>query len=326
MSSNVLPFPTAPRPGLSASASRYAMKAMPETTGRAYVADYEAWSAWLAQRGKTHDEADDRDLANHMAALADRNLAVSTIRRRRAGIEAVRRRLRLARLSGPDTDEVLRGIAKVLAATPRRARPLTAAMLRRVIDAIGIRAPVDLRDRAMFLLAWSAALRSSEITALDWRDFSEALRLGGSVVLRKTKGERGGEFAHVPVIVADDPRYCAVAAISRWRRSQSRAHLPGSAIFPAAHRDLHGRIRMTDRRMNSRSIGRILQLRMEAAGLDPTGFSSHSFRAGFISEAAAAGVSTWRLKEHSRHRHVETLAIYVREIEALQSHPGKGLL
>ena len=326
MKSNILPFPSAPRPGLSASASRYAMKAMPETTGRAYVADYEAWSAWLAQRGKTHDEADDRDLANHMAALADRNLAVNTIRRRRAGIEAVRRRLRLPRLSGADTDEVMRGIAKVLAATPKRARPLTAALLRQVIDAIGVRAPVDLRDRAMFLLAWSAALRCSELVALDWRDFSEALPLGGSLVLRKTKGERGGEFAHVPVVMAEDPVYCAVTAIARWRRSRRAALEAGGVIFPAAHRDLHGRVRMTDRRMNARSIGRILQVRMEAAGIDPAGFSSHSFRAGFISEAAAAGVSTWRLKEHSRHRHVETLAIYVREIEALQSHPGKGLL
>ena len=83
---------------------------------------------------------------------------------------------------------------------------------------------------------------------------------------------------------------------------------------------------MTARRLSPRSIGPILVKRMEAAGLDPAGFSSHSLRAGMLTQAASNGVSAWRLKEHSRHRHLETLAVYVREIEALQSHPAKGLL
>ena len=322
----ILPFP-ATRPGLSPAASRFASAATATSTEKAYQGDWNAWTGWLSRTsGKRHGEATDQDLANYLGSMGERGNAIATIRRRRAAIETIRRHLRLPRLSGSDTNAVVAGSARELGDYPRRARPLTAILLRRVLGGIGTRRLVDLRDRALLLICWQAALRCSEVVSLDWRDYAEAAPLGGTLVVRKSKGARDGRPVSLPVTTEVVAEYCPVAAMAAWRRkSPSRA--PGVPIFLAAHRDLKGAIGIVSgRRLGSRGVGRMMVRRMEAAGLDAEGFSSHSLRAGMLTEAAAAGVSPWRLKDHSRHKRSETLDLYVREIEALHSHPGKGLL
>ena len=51
---------------------------------------------------------------------------------------------------------------------------------------------------------------------------------------------------------------------------------------------------------------------MLADSLEPSRYAGHSLRAGFITSAAAAGVSTHDIMRHSQHKREETLRKYIR--------------
>ena len=61
-------------------------------------------------------------------------------------------------------------------------------------------------------------------------------------------------------------------------------------------------------------------------GLDPATYSGHSLRAGFITSAAEAGASVWKLSEVSRHKSLDTLRGYVRRVDLFKEHAGATFL
>jgi hypothetical protein len=61
-------------------------------------------------------------------------------------------------------------------------------------------------------------------------------------------------------------------------------------------------------------------------GLEPSQYSAHSMRAGFITAAAGRGVSIFKLADQSRHRSMDVLRDYVRDAELFKNHAGEGLL
>jgi len=64
----------------------------------------------------------------------------------------------------------------------------------------------------------------------------------------------------------------------------------------------------------------------EAAGLDPTEFSGHSLRAGFITSAAESGASIFKIAEVSRHKSTDVLSGYVRRVDQFRDHAGASFL
>lgn len=64
----------------------------------------------------------------------------------------------------------------------------------------------------------------------------------------------------------------------------------------------------------------------ERAGLEPTEFSGHSLRAGFVTSAAESGASILKIQEVSRHRSVDVLSGYVRRVDLFKDHAGAGFL
>jgi site-specific recombinase XerD len=86
-----------------------------------------------------------------------------------------------------------------------------------------------------------------------------------------------------------------------------------------AGRVLHGRL-------TGRSVANIVKARAAKVGLKASDFAGHSLRAGFITSAAARGASLFRMMDVSRHKSVDTLRGYVRNIEAFKDHAGTGLL
>lgn len=64
----------------------------------------------------------------------------------------------------------------------------------------------------------------------------------------------------------------------------------------------------------------------ERAGLDPALFAGHSLRAGFLTSAAVAGASVFKIVEVSRHRSMETVRGYVRDAELFRDHAGSTFL
>jgi hypothetical protein len=62
----------------------------------------------------------------------------------------------------------------------------------------------------------------------------------------------------------------------------------------------------------------VIKQRIAALGLDPATYSGHSLRSGFLTSAAEAGASLFKLTEVSQHKSLDTLRGYVRS----KSPPG----
>ncbi len=176
----------------------------------------------------------------------------------------------------------------------------------------------DYRDRALLLLGFAGALRRSELVALDVADLDfcpEGLRL----TIRQSKTDQ--ECAGQVIAIAPGTRLetCPLEALRRWLRF---AGISTGAVF----RRLDGRGNVSIDRLDAASVAHILKRRAEAAGLDGERFSAHSLRSGFLTSAAMAGASIWKMIEVSRHRRLETVKGYVRGAQLFEKHAGRGLL
>lgn len=190
-----------------------------------------------------------------------------------------------------------------------------APSLHRVVDAIGERALIDLRDRAIILLGFAGALRRSELARLDVADVERTGR-GLLLTIREAKGDRArrGETVAVP----RGRTRCPVAALDAWLAA---AEIDAGPVFVRCDGG-----RLGDAHLDGGSIGRTVRRRVAAAGLDPAAFGAHSLRSGFLTSAAEQGASLWKMKEVSRHRSTAALERYIQRRTLFDAHAGDGLL
>ena len=74
--------------------------------------------------------------------------------------------------------------------------------------------------------------------------------------------------------------------------------------------------------LDPQSVALIVKRWCRAARVDPTLFSGHSLRAGFVTSALEDGAGM----DVTRHREVKTLKAYDRRAKAFRDHAGKGFL
>jgi len=178
-----------------------------EATRRAYRVDVEEFAGWLRARGQSFEDVDAATLSRYTAHLGaarpgrdPSKLAPATIARKLAAVRAL---LRFALGPGRVPDARL---------GPKRTRRLPDAPKSEEVDAVldghaGID-PLELRNRALLELVYSAGLRSREAVDLDLGDVDfeqEAVHVRG-------KGEKervvplGEEAAYRLRIYLDDGR------------------------------------------------------------------------------------------------------------------------
>jgi len=110
-----------------------------------------------------------------------------------------------------------------------------------------------------------------------------------------------------------------VGALGAWLQVSG---ISDGAIFRPV--DRHGRVHRG--RLSGEAVSIVVRERVAAAGLDPTGYSGHSLRAGFATSAAQAGVSAWRIKAQTRHASDAMLARYVHDGELFNDNAAGILL
>jgi len=159
-----------------------------------------------------------------------------------------------------------------------------------------------------------ATLRRSELAALTVADLErqpDGLRV--RVVRSKTDQEGRG----VVIAVPDGRRLNPVAHLEAWL---ARAGVSEGPVFRSL---VNGRIGAA---LTDQSVSLIVKRRTAAAGYTAAAFAAHSLRAGFLTSAAAAGASIWKMREVSRHKSVQVLSDYVRNSDLLKDHAGKDFL
>nr|WP_225224787.1 site-specific integrase [Cellulomonas sp. JH27-2] len=213
------------------------------------------------------------------------------------------------------------GIRRTVGTAPRRqAHPLTTDEVRRIVATCDPESLRGLRDRALILLGFGAALRRSDLTGLDVRDV--VFKPSGLVVtLRRSKGDQDGEGQVVGVVRGHgdtDP----VNAVRVWLRT---------AGLDQADEPLFQRIAWSDRRavrgtrLSGQAVRDVLVRRAEQAGLGDLDLSGHSMRAGHATVASEAGIPAERIARTTRHARLETLARYVRPAEVLRDSSSAAL-
>lgn len=175
----------------------------------------------------------------------------------------------------------------------------------------------DLRDKAMLLTAFaSGGRRRSEIAGLRLEQiFREPpVRLDPanprsdslpclSIVLGRTKTGSADEESRVLLIGPP------VTALEAWI---AKAGIAKGAVFRAI--DRWGTLQ--DKALTPQVVNLIVKARCARAGLDPSAFSAHGLRSGFLTEAARRGVPMPEAMRQSQHRSVQQAARYYNDADA----------
>ncbi|HYM56127.1 MAG TPA: tyrosine-type recombinase/integrase, partial [Solirubrobacteraceae bacterium] len=184
-----------------------------ERTRRAYCADLRQFAEWAMAQGLEPSAVGPKAVRRYIAHLTERGAAATTSARKLAALRALFSSQREhGRIAQNPAD---------LVSTPRRPahlpRVLSAREAARLLDGIPVSdSPLNLRDRALFELAYSCGLRAEEIVSLDTADVDhdgEQLRVEGKG--RKTRFVPVGEPAMAAVRLYLERARPALAAGAR---------------------------------------------------------------------------------------------------------------
>jgi site-specific recombinase XerD len=300
----------------TAALREYLAASRASSTRRAYASDFADFQSWGERVKERALPATPIAVGRYLAHLAKSGLKVATISRRAVAIRSVHL---AAGFPSPTETEgvkaVLRGIRRRLGSAPIRKAPAVAAAIASMLEALPTNL-AGLRDRALLLLGFAAALRRSELVALKVNDL-ERLPEGLRLTIRRSKTDQEGEGYEIPVPRGSKLR--PVEALETWLKA---AGIKDGPLFREI--DRHGNVGR--RALSDRSVARIVKRAAAAAKLDPKVFSGHSLRAGFVTSALAAGADPLQVMGITRHAKIDTLKVYDRRERGFRDHAGKRFL
>jgi integrase len=218
----------------------------------------------------------------------------------------------------PSLKSALR-LAVRAAARPRQRKSkkaVTGDILSQLVAVCSGERHVDLRDRALLLLAFaSGGRRRSEVAGLRVEDLREEDPVpldpkdpNGNTLpcltihLGRTKTTDAGDDA--AVILLGRP----VLALKQWLGA---AGIQSGPIFRKI--DQWGNV---DRRaITPQTVNLVVKTRARQAGLDPALFSAHGLRSGYLTEAANRGIPLQEAMQQSLHKSVAQAASYYHDSE-----------
>jgi len=169
-----------------------------------------------------------------------------------------------------------------------------------------------LRDAAMLLVGWWAAFRADDLARLEWSHCHWVMR---------------GIELHIPfskttsALLAlarrnDRPDLCPVRALATWKGYSQAPTIDG-----VTRRDDQAGVFGLE---TGGHVGRRIRALFARHNV-PEGYSGHSLRAGFATEAASQGVPDRLVQLHGRWRSVQVHAAYVRSGRLWQDTPTERI-
>lgn len=294
-------------------------------TRAAYEKDWADFEMWC----RINDHGDPLDapalsVGEYLNELVRDRKAVSTIERRLAAI-AFCQQLATGRTvtRDPLIAAARAGAKRLLGGRGKtQATPLRLDEMRTIVTGLPVVAPnrpTMRRDQLIIALGWASALRASALTGLDVDDLTvvgdPAVGDGGLVL--KIRGDKGRPDAgYVAIPFSQQWSTCPVRRTIQYVRSLG----PG-AVF--RHIDRHGHTRS---RLSARAVSDVVRrCVVDCLRIDPAGYTSHSLRAGFVTEARAHDVDDQLIARHTRHaiagnRRGSILNVYDRPTDLFRRH------
>jgi integrase/recombinase XerC/integrase/recombinase XerD len=277
-------------------------RGMAEKTRRAYGADLGQFARWCERQELEPAEVTPRTLRRYAAALSDRRAVAATVARKLAALRAFYRTLR-------EHGHVSQNPAELMPAPKRPAklpRVLKAGEMGALLDRIPQSTPLELRDRALFELAYASGLRAEELVQLDVGSVGfedEEVRIEG----------KGGKTRIVPTGES------ALAALARYA-DRGRPALARGDGDPALFLSKSGR------RLSTSDVRRRLRVWARHASVQG-GISPHALRHSFATHLLDGGADLRAIQELLGHASISTTQIYTRVESArlksayAKSHP-----
>jgi integrase len=202
----------APADALDEAAAGFAAASKSDATRRAYAGDWRDFMGWCVDGGVDSLPASGRTVGRYLTHLASLGRSVSTIDRRAAAIAAVHRAAgHTAPTALEEVRMILAGIRNTLGRRPAKKQALTADLVAKVLKRIRGTDLASVSDRALILVCFGAALRRSELVALDVADL-ERHRRGLLVRIAKSKTDQQGQGRTVAILDGKLKIPAAVAA------------------------------------------------------------------------------------------------------------------
>ncbi len=206
-------------------------------------------------------------------------------------------------------------------------KAVTGDVLAKLLTACAGDRLVDLRDRALLLMAFaSGGRRRSEVAGLRVEDLvdEEPVRANPTdelslllpcltIRLGRTKTTAADDDEHVVLIGRP------VTTLKHWL---GEAKIEAGPVFRRI--DQWGNL---DRRaMTPQSVNLILKTRIKQAGLDPAQFSAHGLRSGYLTEAANRGIPLPEAMQQSMHKSVAQASGYYNNSERKMGRAARLVL
>jgi site-specific recombinase XerD len=257
-------------------------RGMGEKTRSAYGVDIGQLADWAAGRDLAPGDVSHRELRLFAAVLSERGAAKSTVGRKLAAIRTFYRHL-------VERGELEANPAELVSRPKKDSylpQVLNAADVAELLERIPATTPLDLRDRAMFELAYAAGLRAEELTLVDVSHVDadgEQVRVEG----------KGSKTRFVPV------GEHAWRALDRYL-TRGRPALDGGesdALF----------LSKSGRRLYTSDVRRRLKLQARRLGISP-----HTLRHSFATHLLEGGADLRAIQELLGHASISTTQTYTR--------------
>lgn len=272
-------------------------------TREAYATDLEQLAAWATAARLAPEAMTTRVLRRYAASLSEREAAATTVARKLAAIRAFFRTMR-------EHGDVASNPAE-LVPTPKRPqrlpRVLKADEVAALLDRIPASTPLELRDRAMFELAYGCGLRAEELVRLEV----------GSVLFDAEELRVEGKGSKTRIVPAGEAALRAVARyLERGRPVLADAAQPTGALL----------LSKSGRRLSTSDVRRRLAVWTRRVGLQG-GLTPHALRHSFATHLLDGGADLRAIQEMLGHATISTTQIYTRVESArlrsayARSHP-----
>ncbi|MGA8339414.1 MAG: tyrosine recombinase XerC [Solirubrobacteraceae bacterium] len=273
-------------------------RAVAEKTRDAYSADCRHFAAWARESDPANPtepaQVDIRTLRRYAAGLSEHGVAPATIARRLAALRGLfRSQMEIGAREG-NPAELLSSPKK----PQRLPHVLKATEVAALLDSIPATTPLELRDRALFELAYACGLRAEELVTLDLEaiDFdAESVRVEG----------KGGKTRLVPV------GEHALGALERYLR-RGRPALAGETDRA---RDRALFLSKSGRRLSTSDVRRRLNGWARRAMSRSPGLAQahpHALRHSFATHLLDGGADLRAIQELLGHATISTTQVYTR--------------
>jgi len=295
-----------------------------ENTRLAYQKCWHHFKSWCSDAGLDAIEATPEDVIRFFVMISgfdqssrNKSLALNTLRLYRTGLNNRWKQFGMTSPASANVvDEVFKGLARVKGDKPRRVKALREyqilAMLRLCSDGLH-----GIRDASALSLGFAAALRRSELCNLRIEDVEQKGDEGILLHIRKSKTDRYGQGQKIAVLTGNSIK--PIEHLDRWLKSSK---IKDGYIFQTLVRGGHA----SGKPLDYGDIARIVKRYAQRIGLDPSEFSGHSLRAGFVTSAAANHARIDKIMEITRHKSADMVMKYIRDEDSFVDHAGASFL